>query len=148
MVKKNRSWFTLITFCTGTALVAALGLAALFTATTVTFAVAGNPEPSSGNPVNPETQEAGNTAGGRTYVGLITDNHCGARHDMESGLNPSECARMCVRNGAKYVLVDGQRKYTLDGKPDELEKLLGQRAKVVGTLAGTTINVSSTSSGQ
>lgn len=116
IVKKNRLSFSLIAFCTVTVLAAALGLSALFAATAAAFAGGGNPVLSADDPVNPETTEAVNTPGGKTYVGMITDDHCGARHEMKSGLDPSECARMCVRNGSKYALVDGDRRYTLDGK--------------------------------
>jgi hypothetical protein len=142
-VKRNRPLFSLIGFCIVTVLAAALELAALFAAGTVAFAVASTPALSADDPVSPPTRMAV-TAGGKTYVGLVTDDHCGARHEMESGESPSECTRMCVRNGAKYTLVDGESKYTLDGNTSDLEKLAGQRAKIVGTLAGTTIKVSST----
>jgi hypothetical protein len=46
-------------------------------------------------------------------------------------------------NGAKYVLLDGDKVYTLAGKDLALDKLAGERATVSGTLQGTVINVSS-----
>ena len=54
---------------------------------------------------------------------------------------------MCVRNGSKYLLVDGGKSYQLDGNADDLGRLAGERANIVGTLNGNTIRVSSITSG-
>jgi hypothetical protein len=118
----------------------ALGSAILFTSASVAFAGAGGSEPA-----KPATQ--GDAPPERNFVGLITDDHCGARHDMDSGKNPAECTRMCVRNGSKYVLIEGGKRYTLAGSESELDRLAGQRATVAGTLGGTTISIGSTTSG-
>jgi len=53
---------------------------------------------------------------------------------------------MCVRNGSKYVLVEGDRIYALAGSESELNGLAGQRATVAGILDGNTIKVTSTNS--
>lgn len=142
-MKQRRSWFALLTFCTTSALVAALALAILFAAVTVVFAVAD----ASGlqAEVTTATPRAAIPPDSKVFVGLITDDHCGARHAMDSDKNPTECARMCVRNGAKYVLVNGDKTYRLeeDGGVD-FDKLVGQRLKVTGTLDGDTISIIST----
>jgi hypothetical protein len=52
---------------------------------------------------------------------------------------------MCVRNGSRYVLVEGDKRYALAGSESKLDGLAGQRAKISGTLAGNTIQVDSTS---
>jgi hypothetical protein len=70
---------------------------------------------------------------GTKFTGMITDSHCGARHMRHSNMTPEECARACYRKGASYVLVDGDRRYTLIGGEEALDKLLGQRATVTGT---------------
>ncbi len=62
---------------------------------------------------------------------------------MNSGESPSECTRACVRRGAKYILVNGDRSYRLDGNPDELEKFTGTRVSLTGWLKGNRIHVSS-----
>ena len=49
--------------------------------------------------------------------------------------------QVCVRHGAHYVLVDGEKVYALEGHRDQLERLAGERANVVGTLEGDTIKV-------
>jgi len=83
---------------------------------------------------------------GGTYQGVVTDSRCGARHTRNSRLNPTECARLCVRQGASYILVDGNRRYKLVGSEEALEKFAGQRIRVSGTRQGETIQVSSADS--
>lgn len=138
---KNPSWFSLIIFCVTPALVVALGAAVLF-AGAVAFAVSG-----SGKPTGAAVQDSGNSPE-RIFAGLVTDDHCGARHDMDSDMNPTECTKMCVRNGSKYVLVVGNKRYALAGSERQLDGLAGQRAKIAGTLEGNTIKVGLRSSGQ
>lgn len=62
---------------------------------------------------------------------------------MDSGKSPMECAKMCVRNGSKYVLVEGDKKYQLAGSQSQLDGLAGQRVKVLGKLDGDTITIAS-----
>jgi hypothetical protein len=78
-----------------------------------------------------------------SFSGLITDSYCGARHQRHSNLTPEDCARACIRNGASYVLVNGNHRYKLSGDEGSLNKLLGTRATVSGTLEGETISVTS-----
>jgi hypothetical protein len=137
-VKDNRSWFALIRCCATPALGVALGSAILFTG--VAVAVAGG-----GERANASAQEGDNPKE-TVYAGLITDDHCGARHDMDSGKNPANCTKMCIRNGSKYILVVGDKRYALAGNASTLDGLAGQRANVAGTLEGNTIKLGSTSS--
>jgi hypothetical protein len=74
---------------------------------------------------------------------MITDSHCGARHMRKSNMTSAECARACFRKGASYVLIDGNRRYTLIGGESALDKLIGERAKVTGTLQDDAIVVDS-----
>jgi hypothetical protein len=140
--QQNRSWFALITFCATTTLVAALGLALLFTGATVAYAVAHSLQapaspPADANQPAPATQK---------ISGMITDSKCAAKHAKTSRKSPAECTRACVRGGAKYTLVDGDKVYTLEGKEDQLDRVAGERATVEGTLEGSTIKVASVSS--
>jgi len=139
--QQNRSWFALITFCATTALVAALGLALLFASATVAYAVAHSLQapatPPAADQSPPATQK---------ISGMITDSKCGAKHAKGSRKSPAECTRACVRGGAKYTLVDGDKIYTLDGKEEQLERVAGERATIEGTLDGSTIKVVSVSS--
>jgi len=140
-VRVRRSWLALLTFCTTSTLVIALGLAVLFAGVAAAFAVADASRPDA-EAANAATQ-APTSADSKVFVGLITDDRCGARHPMDSGKSPTECTRMCVRSGARYALVDGDKKYVLDGSGTGLDKVAGQRASVAGTLVGDTIRVNS-----
>ena len=141
-MNKNRSWLALITWCVTRALIVGLGSAVVFTGAAVAFAVSAGAKP-----VAAATQDADNPRE-RVFAGLVTDDHCGARHDMDSGMNPTECTKMCVRNGSRYVLVEGNKRYALAGNESQLSSLAGQRVNIAGTLDGNTIKVVSTSSGQ
>jgi len=130
MYQRNRSWLQLIGYCTIAALGTALCLALLFAGASVAIA--------SGEPL----QASASSAQG-SFTGMVTDEHCGAKHDRYPGKSASVCARLCAVNGANYVLLDGDKVYKLTGKDLALDKLAGQRATVVGTLEGTVITVSS-----
>jgi len=80
----------------------------------------------------------------RTYEGMITDTHCGAKHDPLIARSATDCVRVCVHGGAQFALVFGDKTYILRGETAALKKLAGERARVTGTLDGNTITVSST----
>jgi hypothetical protein len=61
---------------------------------------------------------------------------------MMSG-DDAKCVRACVKNGSQYALVVKDKIYTLDGKPEELDKLAGQNVTVIGTLNGNALQVAS-----
>jgi hypothetical protein len=134
-VNPNRSWFSLLTFCASASLAAALALAILFTGAAVVFAAA--------TPASAVAEEPNTPAPQSVFSGVITDAQCGARHDEQSGKSPSECTLACVRSGAKFSLVDGDKKYALEGNVDDLGKWAGQRATIAGSRSGETIKVTS-----
>ena len=141
MQQQNRSWFALITFCATTALVAALGLALLFASATVAYAVAHSLQAPATPPATDQSAPAT-----KKISGMITDSKCAAKHAKGSRKSPAECTRACVRGGAKYTLVDGDKVYTLEGNEGQLERVAGERATVEGTVDGSTIKVVSVSS--
>ena len=79
----------------------------------------------------------------RTFSGVLTDAHCGARHSSKSHLSAGDCARICLTQGATWALVDGEKLYTLKGNTPVLDKLAGERITVIGTLEGSTIQIQS-----
>jgi hypothetical protein len=79
----------------------------------------------------------------RTYQGMVTCSRCGAKHSAALGKTATDCVRVCVDGGAKFSLVDGEQTYLLDGDDSLLKRIAGQRARIVGTLSGKTIKVSS-----
>lgn len=81
----------------------------------------------------------------QTFKGEVSDSMCGKKHMMEG--DAAGCTRACVGKGSSYALVVGDKVYTLDTKDkaalDELDKLAGKQAKIMGTANGDTIAVSS-----
>jgi hypothetical protein len=76
------------------------------------------------------------------YTGIISDSMCGARHVKHPNLDSANCTRECVRTGAKYTLINGDKSYFLRGDFAALAQFAGERAKVTGSLDGNTIKVS------
>ncbi len=166
MNEQPGSWLALVAFCAVTTLTVALGLGVLFAGGSVAFAVA---QSQVSNETQPDTAQLSQASGfkhveaavsrpsqlgqvdeggasGKTFAGVITDSHCGARHSMKSGKSPAECARSCARNGAHYILVDGERSHSLDGDSRQFEERAGERVEVVGMLEGDTIKVKAVAS--
>jgi hypothetical protein len=77
------------------------------------------------------------------YEGMVTCSRCGAKHSANLGKTASDCARICVHGGASFALVDSDQTRPLKGDLGLLKKFAGQRARIVGTLRGKTIEVSS-----
>jgi hypothetical protein len=84
-------------------------------------------------------------AGTQTFTGRVSDSMCGAKH--EEGVDPATCVRACVKKGAHYALVVGDKVYTLDtsnqSNLEALNKLAWEQARVTGTANGDTIEVKS-----
>jgi len=83
----------------------------------------------------------------QTYDGLVTCSLCGARHSARIGKTAADCTLLCVRGGAQFTLVHGDKAYRLDADARLLKKVVGQRARVVGSITGNTIRVSSVAAG-
>ncbi|MFZ0733996.1 MAG: hypothetical protein WAM79_16870 [Candidatus Sulfotelmatobacter sp.] len=81
------------------------------------------------------------SANAQMFDGLVTCSKCGAKHSERMGQSASTCARVCVRGGAKFALVNADSLYLLDGNLSLLKRLAGERAQIVGTLHGSTIHV-------
>lgn len=125
---RKPSWWTLVFYCGASTLAAALGLALLFAGATAVFA-------------SGQSSETGRNITPQIFHHVVSDDHCGARHtDKEK--NPSDCTRICVRNGSKYALVDGDKIFKLEGNDADLARLAGQRADFEGRLSNDTIKIS------
>ncbi|MGB9235659.1 MAG: hypothetical protein WCC04_14710 [Terriglobales bacterium] len=81
----------------------------------------------------------------QTLTGEVSDSMCGVKHEMPG--KAADCTRACVKHGANYSLVVGDKVYTLQTSDpaalDSLDKLAGAKVKVTGDVDGTTINVKS-----
>jgi hypothetical protein len=139
---------SLIGLCVLMALVAALAFAIVVAGGAVALAshqnsLQNSDEPQKSSSIAQNAPLAPNPQGSVTFNGMITDSRCGARHLKSSHQNSGDCARACVRKGASYILLDGDRRYRLAGGDDVLERRAGQRAVVTGTRHGNTIVVNS-----
>jgi hypothetical protein len=151
----HRSFFSLVAFCATSAVILALGLVLLFASFTLVLAVAHSLKEPDANPLGAsvEAAAAATDAANSTidspdaiiFAGVITDAHCGPRHDMGSGRSPGECTRLCVRDGEKYLIVSGEKRYALEGETDALTPFAGERATITGVLTGDTIKINSIS---
>lgn len=141
-MKQNRFWLSLITLCVAVACAAAI-LLAIVSATTA-LAVTTSEEPSSMVAKEQRSPVAGDQASVRQKVlkGVVSDTSCSAKH-VSQDKTAAECARVCVRHGAQYALISGERMYLLDGDLAEVDRLAGQRTEVVGSLDGDSVTVRS-----
>ena len=79
----------------------------------------------------------------QTYEGMITDTRCSAKHSATIGLAASNCVIACVHSGERFALVDGDAESVRDGDTVALKKAAGQRVRIVGSVSGTKIAVTS-----
>ncbi|HEX3819690.1 MAG TPA: hypothetical protein VHW45_05140 [Candidatus Sulfotelmatobacter sp.] len=79
-----------------------------------------------------------------TLTGEVSDAMCGAQHAQGP---PRECTRACVGHGSKYLLVVGDKLYSLNTSDNALLAVLdqqaGKKATVTGTVNGVGVEVSS-----
>lgn len=134
---RHGNWLRLLTYCLARVLALSLVIAMVLVGGALAFAHGETVKAPRRNNIR---------QGGMNYrpiSGVITDSDCGARHNKDANMSSAECARFCVRNGARYVLVDGDKRYALTGNVEELSKLAGQRVTITGARDRDTIRVSS-----
>jgi len=85
-------------------------------------------------------------AGEGSWSGVVSDDHCGAKHAAASDAAAS-CVAKCVAGGAKYVLVSEGKVYKLTAQ-DKFASLAGKSVKVSGTEDAGTITVASVEAAQ
>ena len=87
----------------------------------------------------------GTIAADQSWTGQISDSKCGVSHmPAEAGkkMSDRECAQLCVKNGAQYVLVSEGKVYKLTNHDADLAVHAGHPVTVGGNLTGDTIRVS------
>jgi len=132
---QNRFWLEIVTLCATAALVLAFGPATLGASAVLTLAQGQAPQSAPAQKYKASSE--------RTFSGVVSDSICTAKHDTATNQSAAGCTRVCLKKGAKYALVDGDKIYMLDGGTDYLDKLAGERVTVSGTLNGDTISVRS-----
>lgn len=94
------------------------------------------PPRQSTNPVNNGQDKSPS----RTFTGIVSDSYCGRHHYMLNGATDSECTRYCIAHKANYVLLVGDKLYTLQNQPGHvLDSLAGKKARVTGALVGANV---------
>jgi hypothetical protein len=80
----------------------------------------------------------------QTLTGEVSDSMCGAQHTQGA---PTECTRACAGRGSKYLLVVGEKLYSLNTEDKALLAVLnqqaGKKATVTGTVNGVGVDVNS-----
>jgi hypothetical protein len=139
-MQRNRLWIEIIALGSASALAVALLIASL-------GAVAGAfSTPESAQAAEPQPQAAQpSVETARVYEGMITCSRCGAKHSPRLDQSAANCVRRCVRSGAGFALIDGDRVYQLEGDLTVLKTVAGERARVTGFAHGDKIRVSSVS---
>jgi hypothetical protein len=78
----------------------------------------------------------------QTLTGELSDSTCSTQH-MRPG--PAECTRFCVAHGGKYMLIVGDKFYSLNTSDkallSTLDKQAGQRVTVTGEVNGVGVDV-------
>jgi len=134
-MRKNRFWVEVITLCAG----AAFGLALALVSVGVAIVAFAQTNESPQSAARPDRQQ--------TYVGMVTCSRCFAKHSAKIGATATDCARVCIRDGANFTFVNGDRTYLLEGDPAALKRVAGQRVQIVGALNGGKITVASVAAG-
>jgi uncharacterized hydantoinase/oxoprolinase family protein len=76
-----------------------------------------------------------------TMTGVISDEHCGAKHADASG---AACIKSCVKQGAAVVFVSDGKVYKIaDSSKDKVANHLGEKVKVDGNFEGDTVTIDS-----
>jgi hypothetical protein len=77
----------------------------------------------------------------QTWVGYVTDTHCGTNCQVTKNMTPDAgCIRRCVKKGSKYGLWYGDKVYLLEPQTKAMP-FAAKNVKVTGTLSGDTIRV-------
>lgn len=134
-MKQNRFWLELVTLCAIASLGLALGLATVGVSAVLAFAKNRSPQS-----VPAENYQA---AEQQSFSGVVTCSICGAKHDKRLKQSAAGCTKICLKKGASFALVDGDKVYRLQGSDEYLDKIAGERVSISGTLDGDTIRVSS-----
>jgi hypothetical protein len=71
----------------------------------------------------------------QTFTGVISDSMCKQKH-MMAGKTDAQCAEECVKAGANYVLVAGDKVYTLSAKKELVAPFAGKKVHIQGNLQG------------
>jgi hypothetical protein len=76
----------------------------------------------------------------QTIDGVVSDSMCGKYHLMP-GKTAAQCVEECIKAKSSYVLVAGNKIYTLAAKPQAIAPFAGKHVQVQGEIKNNTIAV-------
>ena len=76
----------------------------------------------------------------QTIEGVVSHSMCGKTH-MMPGMSAAQCVAECIKEKSSYVLVAGNKIYTLSAKPQTLAPFAGKHVQVQGEIKNNTIAV-------
>lgn len=79
-------------------------------------------------------------ASAQSFKGTISDSMCKRKH-MMPGKSDAQCIEECVKGGAHYVLLVGDKVYNLSAKKGQISPFAGKNVQIDGELKGDTITV-------
>lgn len=79
-------------------------------------------------------------AAAQSFTGVISDSMCNKKH-MMPGKSAAQCTEECVKAGASYVLISGDKVYTLTAGKGLIAPFAGKEVQVQGNLQGAIIAV-------
>ena len=79
----------------------------------------------------------------QALTGVLSDSRCMGHHPSASKMTSADCTLFCIKQGASWALVDGDKVYTLKADSPSFNKLAGQRVKLTGSIEGKSIDVKS-----
>ena len=121
----RKFWFQTIGLSVSVAILSGV-IIALLTATAVL--ALGQKDPANGKQI-------------QTLSGMLTDSRCQGRHPSSSKMTSAQCTLFCIKQGASWVLVDGDAVYVLKGDSPSFNNLAGQRVKLTGVVEGNNVQV-------
>ena len=74
-------------------------------------------------------------------TGTLTDSMCTKGKHVIPGKSDAECARACVKAGAKWALVSKGKVYLLQGDQAKFDELAGKRVRVTGDVNRTDVGM-------
>src|SRR5271154_5685096 len=74
----------------------------------------------------------GIAAGAETFMGVITDTMCGAKHTMMKNQPDEACVKMCTKGSGEFALFDGKNVVKLSDQKSPA-RFAAQRVRVTGT---------------
>ena len=71
------------------------------------------------------------------WTGFISDDDCGMKGNNKGH---ADCAKSCIKSGAKPVFVVGDKIYTISN-PKKVDKFIGDQVTITGTITNDAVEI-------